>query len=286
MLVGISVAGVWSWRRTKSTPIPTATYYTRVPLSGFSETQIPLLSIHIEGQTIPVKLDLGFRGDLSLPEELISSLKHKRFLKTISMTGIRGKLYKDSLYQIPKFSIANIAFKQTTLQKESPDLFQDSILAWAEESPPKIYGRIGWELFYHTTLFLDLQNEEIILSDSFATLQQHGYFTGPCTRAPLILNRRLPEIDAETSQGPLRCLLDTGSTWNILNVPAGPSLEIPSFKIAGQECGAQTFRQIPLQFPIPIDAILGTDFFFQFAVFIDFANKQTYFAPSKKHWRS
>lgn len=300
-VVFVSIAVItfmWIQLHRKSDRLPPATSKKQtccefVPITGFSATEIPQLTVDIEGRKVLVKLDLGFKGDLALPDAILDTIEHKTFLRSIPYYGINGKAYSHNLYQSPHFLIGRMMFSNATLKDESAEFFTDTLILWGETSPPQIQGRLGWELFYTTNLFLDFPNSQIAFCDSIATLQNQGHLTDLLVQTSLFLDRGVPEIDVLTSEGPLRCMLDTGCTWNILNIenPKNLSnkelleapdcdLSLPSFKISDKEFGSQPFHRLSIQLPFHVDAILGAEFFHTHQVFIDFANRQVYIAPT------
>jgi hypothetical protein len=99
------------------------------------------------------------------------------------------------------------------------------------------------------------------------------------------------QFEATTPTGSIRCWLDTGATWNILNIEsdnnktaeqlawdAYNSKNIPIFKINQHDFGPIKFREIPIRFPFHVQAILGMEFFNEHLVFLDFDKNYAYFA--------
>jgi hypothetical protein len=163
------------------------------------------------------------------------------------------------------------------------------------EPSPSEPGRLGWELFYDVNLLVDIKNSKIAICDSLDTLKKQGYAIETFVRTPLILKQGLVEFEAKTPEGILVCMLDTGSTYNLLDseVAEGKSieraiwdsdnfLEYSSFQIDGCDFGPVAFRRFPLRLPIHIEAILGMEFFRDHLVFLDFSEGYVYFA--KDHW--
>jgi hypothetical protein len=91
----------------------------------------------------------------------------------------------------------------------------------------------------------------------------------------------------------VRCVLDTGSTWNVLNegneeiseqalwLPDN-IVQYPFFQIEGSDFGPIAFHRMSIRIPIRIEAILGMEFIKNHRIFLDFANKSIYF--SSNHW--
>ena len=113
-----------------------------------------------------------------------------------------------------------------------------------------------------------------------------------------------------TEAGPLRCVLDTGSTWNLLNkdlqdqsldhrqidldhihekrpilntenenlLTLNPEdcWDAKTFQINGKEFGPVDFMK--MKSPLGLDAIIGMEFIEQHLIFIDFRNEKIYFS--------
>ena len=207
------------------------------------------------------------------------------------MHGIRGKEYPINLYQVPKLKIDKMAFIHPTVQEENVEFEKDAVfLREGSTHSPQEPGRLGWELFYHSNLLIDVKNSQIAFCDGLNTLTKQGYPVQDFIFAHLLLERGLVEFEAETPDGILRCTLDTGATWNMLNteIDEGKPLEqvmwepnrvreYPFFKASGKELGPLSFHTVPIKLPIHIEAILGMEFFRDHLVFLDFEKKQLYF---------
>ena len=273
------------------------TYFVSVPITKFSSFQTPCINVKIEENTFLLKLDLGFRGDITITKEAIDLTSSKTFLGEKSMYGIRGKEYTKKIYQIPKAKIGAMAFSPPTLQEENEEFLKDAQFLQNDEdsSSREEKGRLGWELFRDTKLLIDAQNSKVAFCNSLDTLKQEGYSVEKFVKAPLLLDRGLVEFKADTPDRSLRCVLDTGTTWNILNAePLGDDfidatvwepeniLEYSFFKIEEKDFGPIFFHRIPIQIPIQIDAILGMEFFKNHLIFLDFAEQAVYFQKTQK----
>jgi len=276
----------------KATEIKKPALFVSVPITKFSAIQCPCVEVEIQGTTFTMELDLGFRGDVNIAHDLIEQIPLKEFVRAKPMYGIRGKEYIKNLYKIEEARIGEIYFLKPFLQEDSEEFKRDSVFVknGGEPSPPEA-GRLGWELFYHTNLLIDVKNSKIAFCDSLETLKKEGYDIDSFIKAPLLLEQGSVEIEAETPEGVLRCVLDTGSTWNLLNAKTDKPieqaiwdsdnfLEQPSFRINGHDFGAITFRRVPIQAPVPVEAILGMDFFEEHLVFLDFTGGYVYFAKN------
>lgn len=285
--------------RRNEQPIQTAqtqikSFFIPVPIV-FSPNRSPYLDVTIENNTFSLAFDLGFRGDLSIPSSLIHQISSKTFLQNKPMYGFRGKEHQTKMYRIPKAKIGRIFFEHITLQERSEEACDESVvLQNPSEEVSERNGLIGWHLFQKTNLLIDTSNGKIAICDSLETLHENGYSIDDFMKTSLFVDRGLIEFEANTDYGPLRCVLDTGSTWNILNTDMEegkpmeeviwePSnvLEYPSFVVGSREFGPIEFHRMPIKIPIRVEAILGMEFFDNYLVFIDFSEKQVYLTKQK-----
>ncbi len=265
-------------------------YFFSIPITKFTRANQPCLSIQMNGSEVLVMLDLGFRGEFGFSEDFLSSIPQKKYLRTEKMYGVRGNEYNEKLYEIPNIEVGPIHFSSPKLQEWAEKSRQDATLRKKDNDLSMAEpGKIGWELFGNTNLFLDIKNSKIAFCDSLETLKKQGYQTEAFVKTPLLLERGLVEIETRTSAGTLRCMLDTGATWNLLNtdLPEGISLDqaiqdpnhltkYPLFRIGENDFGPIAFHCVPIQIPIRVEAILGMEFFQEHAVFLDFAENLAY----------
>jgi hypothetical protein len=210
------------------------------------------------------------------------------------MHNFRGTEHEVEIYEIPTVKIGQVTFYNPTFQVASTEIRKQSSILQNDAEPSQLEdGSMGWELFRQTTLFLDLEHSQIAFCDGVQTLKKHGYPIDTFIKTPLISEKGLIECNVITPNGPLLCMLDTGSTWNILNkaLPPDQSIEqvawdpqnesqIP-ISFDGKNFDIITFHHIPINLPIKVEAVLGMEFFKKHQVFIDFGENQIYFAPVK-----
>lgn len=268
-------------------------FLVRVPVALFAPGHIPCFNVEIEGKTFLTELDLGFNGDSSILGTILQGIVEKSFVTRSSICGLRGSKDQVDVYRIPKIKLGEITFSNLILEEESELLRQEAALVKEKKSPNySIQGKLGWALFNRTSLFLDLGNSHIAICDSIETFNKQGCLE-EFTKVPLLLDRNLIEFETRTPDRPLRCLLDTGCTSNLINRdnPLEESLEnmirneknfvkFSTFQIGGKNLGTITFRPFPLKLPVYIEAVLGMEFLLKHRVFIDFKNHEIYFSTS------
>ncbi len=282
-------------------------YFIPLKILGYSSTDMPYLEMIVENETITTKIDLGYDGMLSLPSDIIKKIHTKEFIKRIQTYGMRGKIYENDVYKVNRIKIKNFSFFPVKVKEQNLEFINDALLAGDRNPSDYKFGTIGWHLFYNFNLLVDCEHSIFALCDSLETLKQHDYPVNSFIETPLLLDRGFIEFEAITEAGPLRCMLDTGATWNLLNKdlengcnehmiftgkeidpsvlnPENKDLlifdpedtqEIVSFKIGGKEFGPLTFDRI--KSPIAVDAVIGMEFIDYALIFIDFSNRKIYF---------
>jgi len=288
-------------------------FFVPLKIEGFCSADIPFVKVKIEGNSILAKIDLGYDGAISLLPEFMKSLKKKTFMQCRSNIGLAGKTYNSRMFELPKIKIGMMKFFPVPAEEENLEHEEDIILYESnDESSLHFVGTVGWRLFQHFNVLLDCEHSILALCDSLETLKRKGYPVESFIEAPLLLDRGFIEFEATTELGPMRCLLDTGCTLNLLNKNSdtlnnhrifGPgngdqyhilnpenknlmhfdvknTCETSSFKIEGNEFGPVHFNKI--QSPLDFDAIIGMDFIDEHLIFINFTDQKIYFLPKEE----
>jgi hypothetical protein len=291
-----------------------SSYFEPLKIEGFSSARIPYLKMTVENQTVSAKLDLGFDGMICLPSDTINVLKAKKFIRRARFCGLSGKTYESDIYEVEKICLENALFYPIMAEETNLEFENDIVLSGEERL--ESLGKIGWRLFRSFNLLLDCQQLTFALCDNLETLKKNGYAVDSFAEAPLLLDNGSIEFEAVTEKGILRCLLDTGCTWNILNKdldsssnhhriftfgngdqshlnpenkdllvydPDDDYVELSSFIIGGQELGPIKFDRIKC--PFPVDAVIGMEFISSALIFIDFSKDKIYFlknSPSEE----
>jgi hypothetical protein len=254
-----------------------SSYFAPVPISKFTSANQPCIEIQIGNAKISSMLDLGFRGQFGLSPELLEKIEDKKFLNLKTMYGAKGNEYVEKVYEIPKACIGKMTFSDSTFHEYTDKYSQDSTLhtsGYSSREP----CRIGWELFGNTNLLVDLKGDKIAFCDSINTLKAEGYSVEKFIKTSLFVDRGLLEFDVEIPTGKLRCVLDTGCTWNILNTSDQVESQEVSLFINKVDFGLVNFHPLSIKLPIHIEAILGMEFLEDRTLFIDFSEHYIYFS--------
>lgn len=283
-------------------------YFVPMKINGFSSGNIPYFTVKIENQMVVAKIDLGYEGYIALSSEVIKELNAKKFIGRSSSYGLKGKVREFDVYELEKIHTETMSFYPVLADEESPEFKHDINLGEEGKIPEGDFGRVGWRLFQNFNLLVDYENSTFALCDSLETLKKRGYPVDCFSETPLLLDRGLIEFEVQTGTGILRCVLDSGSTWNLLNRDPDDScnshiiftqdnidqhailnsenksllvfdpkdvLDVSVFNIGDKEFGPITFNRI--KSPIAVDAILGMEFFEDTLIFVDFSNRKIYF---------
>jgi hypothetical protein len=283
-------------------------YFVPMKINGFSPGNIPYFTVNIENQTIIAKIDLGYEGHIALSSDVIKGLNAKKFIRRGSTYGLKGRICERDIYEVEKIHTESMSFYPVLADEVNLEFEHDANLGEEEKILEGDLGRVGWRLFQNFNLLVDHENSTLVLCDSLDTLKKRGYPVDSFTETPLLLDRGFIEFEAQTEAGTLRCVLDSGSTWNMLNKDLNDSYnshmiftpenvdqysilnpenknlltfdsknvhDVSVFKIGGKEFGPITFNRI--KSPMAIDAIIGMEFFEDTLIFIDFSNRRIYF---------
>lgn len=266
-------------------------YYFPIRITEYFDEDSPCLPITIDDLSVLMKLDTGAMLGFSLPSCILDQIESKTCLPSTELYGVRGLMYEIEGYRIPNLKMGSIKYSAINVEKESEQMFKDG---WVGEVGPypENMGTIGIGAFRWTNLFLDLGHDKIAVADQIETVQKNGYQDVHFVKVPFFIEKGRPlEVLIQTSLGPLRCLIDTGSTYNGVAAKEdnGQTIEEAMSDFSNwtnnvelffgeEKFGPETFVSIPIKFPIAIEAILGMAFLKNHLVFLDFAEKAAYFA--------
>lgn len=286
-------------------------HFVPLKISGFSRCNGPQIEVAIENHLISSEIDLGWRGGMALPPATLHNLCNKTYIGRYPFCGLKGKIYESDMYELPQILIGKMKIFPMRIKEENLEFLEDSILKKGElDIPEKDQGRVGWHVFKPFNVLLDCEHSAVVMCDSLATLKEQGFSIDSFIEAPLLLDRDSIDFNVLTVAGPLRCMLDTGSTWNLLNKdiqnqnqdhrlidldhikekspafnPKNKDLlafnsedcwDTKIFQINESEFGPVNF--VKMKSPLGLDAIIGMEFIDNHLIFIDFRNEKIYFA--------
>ncbi len=258
--------------RKSNTIIENANFISFIPIEKCSEIEIPCVNLKIEDKIFSVEIDLGFRGCLALFPQILEQISDKTLVGNTERYGFRGIQHSYPVYSIPQFEIGDVTFSKVNVLEESEEIYEEAVVTKnKEETLSPEQGKLGWNVFTLFNLLLDCKNGLIAFCNSTEMLKKHGYHMDTFAKAPLFLDDGFVEFTAETEQGPLRCILDTGCTLNIMNknIEGDPEdllldpkhlIRHQFLKVDHLDLGPIIFRSLPVKIPVHIEAFLGMEF--------------------------
>ena len=293
--IGISlIIQFGKFQKTENNNTCIQDFFITTPIQDFT-SQLPIIEVEIEGQNIPVILDLGFTGNLELFPATLSRIKKKKYKETVETTNFTGARFQKKSFSIPKLSINGLAFKNPTVLEALHEEEADLRFSSKDKPSTNIKGSVGWQTFEKANLLIDCKNNIVAFFSDIKKLDEFGYPLSIFTETDLIVENSLLRIKAITDKGSIQCCLDTGASWNTFNGPVKEGLSltewilsdenryyIEQFKIGNKDFANQPFCTIPIKLPTYVQAILGMQFFEDNVVALDFKNKKAYFLPNEE----
>ncbi len=265
-----------------------------IPIRFIPFMGTPLLDIELEGKKYSLDVDLGCSYLLCLDSKVLDGVKSKEPAEEIDTFDIHGKKHTLRGFKLPKFSIEkDLIISGAIARVESVDFIQEGSqilpdIPFLHKTISKIYlfsadGRVGWPIFKELKCFFDFPNSVIFLAKELESLKSHiNGSLDEFTRTTFDLSPAGIILETDTDLGKMRFLLDSGSTWSLLQKTmkrGNLSFVSQKFEINGINLGRQKFWFYELPDHLKIDGILGVDFFKKNAICIDFHNKDIYIKP-------
>jgi predicted aspartyl protease len=290
LVVGWAYFGLYMPSREKMYhALPARSFYSFT--LTHSDTHIPCLQAEIEGVSFPVKLDTGYDGVLSVPKHLLEQFSSKSDAGTIFFASIQGKKYESRVYTLPKLSIGDLHLVNFPAEESNLEFERDISMGDSTDlDPSEITARVGWQAFLGTVVLIDLSKSTAICCDSLETLKERGYPLEQFASTNLLSGQEFMEFEAKIGERIVRCLLDTGSTLNLIHSVEGepqlgminPTDPLPpvSLSVGKRNLGPCVFHETRL--PFGAQAIIGVDFLETQIVCIDLINNKLYLYPVSK----
>lgn len=279
IVICIGVAVLYKWP---------ASYHVHVPcrLSG---SNIPIIQMQIGECSYPVKMDLGSKFELSLYSFYLDSLE-KTEAGCLSCRDMYGNHYDNPAYRIPSVRIESLSYDQVLVAQESPEFVANTTL-WVKDptAPPTHHiGAVGRGLLERKNLLLDIQKSSIFISNNRRKLRQAGYSFDHGTPIPFEIGATGIIVHANSSFGPIRLSLDTGSSVSFIRSSFVPDVTqyknhglsyttCKTLSLEGQDFGSVDFYLLDLSPELTqIDGILGMPFLKNHVIYIDYTHRVLY----------
>lgn len=233
-------------------------------LLTFDAFNIPTLAIQIENQTLPLILDLGSHYPLMLDKSYLDKLTKKAHGISLWF-DVWGNEYTSHTYLIPSISLDDLSWTNVLVRDQPQEWIANT--TFSSLSAP-IIGSIGRPILEQTNLLLDFPGSAIYPCST----PPSNWHPVPFTLTPDGI-----AIQVETDIGPTTLILDTGSTWTVLNSSLITTPRTSKFSINNKDFGPQSLLllEITPKFQT-MNGLLGMDFLRQHAIYIDYPNKTIY----------
>lgn len=244
-----------------------------IPIT-FSNKQLPLIQVAIQGKEYPFNLFLSSKYPLFIQSSELESLNKKDKGKA-SWKNINGETFVASLYELPRI--------------QSGPLKIDNVLvvsSLAKEETKESIGEIKWPLD-KLNLFLDFPHGRMVGINREKDFGALGYDINKAEKVKCEITQKGVLFKAMTSLGELKVALSTSCNVNIINsskVDKSIQQITSQFKIGNRDFGPIHLTAHNISPELEFDAILGSEFLKRHIVYVDAHNKYLYIGEA--YWNS
>jgi predicted aspartyl protease len=255
----------------------------------FSESELPLVKVEIEGNTYSLLVDLGFNAQLTLQKSILEKIRKKPY-GTVQFIDVLGNDYESQKYLIPEIKIGNITFAEVIVEEENDEYNKNVVIGkYSNFLFRKRKGIIGKSILKRQNIFLDFPHSRMAFIENADSLRKLGCSIENFFAVPFKINSFGIILNIETDLGEKKFMLDSGNTLTVIRASQCKNFECQNdfedinyyitSKFVLQE---RNFGEMPLHLMNltakmnEIDGILGMNFMHHHAMYIDFRNKILY----------
>jgi len=237
----------------------------------------PVTTISVGSQLVPAGIDTG-GGGITLSEDVIKTAGGTKLDRYSSGPDAFGREIRSPMYNVPAVTIGGRTF-------------HDVVVTQAENLPagagPPVSNGIGRQFLSQYFVQIDYPKSSMTLwsADSNAIARAScGAKSIPMERTT---DPGLVVITLTTASGPIRALLDTGATYSVMpealvkklaletSSQSGTSFyKLESTVSAGHDLGSIEFVVLPAQPPEDFQVFLGSNFFRNRVVCLDYGRRE------------
>lgn len=270
--------------------------FVPIPIT-FTPAGTPVFTVTIEEKEYAVVLDLGSKFLLSLDPLVVSALTKKQQQGSAEWRDAKGNFYASASYLIPQIKLGTLGLKNLIAKEEDARCNENGVL-WgsAQTRASSTLGKIGRPLLEKTNLLLDFPHAMIFICNTLKTLQEKGYKPEEMTKVPFEAGPKGMILIAETDAGPLRLVLDTGSSLTLIRTSRlkgqkvdAESQKVPfcttsTFLLGNRDFGSKELFLFDITDELQeIDGVLGMDFLEKYPIYIDYKNHHLYILQNHSH---
>ncbi len=268
-------------------------YYFPIPVEFDRYSGVPNVLLEIEDKKYLVTFDLGSDIAIYLNKSILEKLD-KKTQGVARYLDLKGGKHETPRYTLPSARINGYTARHLETRQESDSFListaiYDDTGRTQEEIMSHDNGSIGRDFFSNKNIFLDFPNSNVILCKSLKELTKRGYQTEKFIAVPFQITRGGFIFNVEMDQGPLRFIIDTGSTGTIVRstfiegeisnkIRFGmPVFSTSKFVMNGTDFGSFDFHLLDMKGAAAFsDGILGMDFLKHHSIFLDLKKQIAY----------
>ena len=281
LLVGITLSCVISETAgaDEKTPTDSAPEPVQIPFRLIG-TSAPLVTVRIQNRDILLELDIGDSSALVLHPSVLSSLNTVSTGESSKGYGMEGKVFDLPIVRVKRVEMGRAEFDEVSIHPDShDDAYRKQQLA-----EHGTQGSIGAGLFKGYKVVLDYRRHLLtLISKDSASKSQHS-----CRGQMIPLVRSVNwglVSSAHTDEGDALFVWDTGTPGLVMikaNAPAihvnvsQDAVSLKHFEMSSHEFGPLKFQVWDFPAPPGMVGMLGSDFFRDHIVCIDFVGDQVF----------
>ena len=250
---------------------------------------LPLIMINYQGEKIQMILDTGSNIALHLPMDLINKIPNKmENSEKIRSVDLLGNITEIKSFVIDRLSLNSFVFKNVKVAEYKKwGLIISSDQTNKSENTNEDKYVIGLGLFDDYVLTINYPESNITISNDIST-----YLNPNWIAIPFDLNDEGLVVKLSDGVKNYRMVLDTGATVSIIKEkslsPFSKKLTIPKYNLKYTALEMADLDSVKVEAIIidslpdvfEPDGILGSNFFLENIVKIDFKNKQMWIQPA------
>ncbi len=254
----------------------------------------PLTTVEINGVKRTVLVDLGSAVcDFHLEKRVLLDLKDKERLEDGEMGDLRGNVYPTFQFRVPEIKLGEVSLLNPIVAERNHEHLYNTYAIpgpntrkLTADRSDRIDGKIGLRVFERYNCLFDFPNSKILLFDHNAENQCKSDRFIP---VPFSIEKYGVVLTVETDGGPRKMVLDTGATHSVIRRSttklADPDTWYHStdhFLIGGCDYGPWDLILFDVSEEWDIDGCIGTEFFLEYPIFLDFKNQVAYIQKPEK----
>ena len=234
---------------------------------------LPVCDVEIDGQSLPLFFDLGGFDSIALETRQLERVQARYTGKTRSYSDVAGKRFVSRSYVIPRVAIGGIVLT---------DVAGSEHIHESEDPESTRMGYLGRGVLDQFRLIVDFPARKVLLLGG--TGFPDGYDVARWPKSPLRIDRAGVSTEFLVDGTKRRLVLDTAAGRSRLRPaatgkqPADSTIHVDDLRMGDMSLGPHDFHAGPFRIP-GVDGLLGSPFFMNHVVYIDFAGAEIAIRP-------